>query len=51
MIDFFNNIKQKIKSYLIVNWLSDSIFDKGKIIFMGVVLFFLLVKIIHAIVT
>ena len=43
-------IKLSIKKYIFDNWNSDSIFNKGKIIFMGLVAFFLLWKLIYSII-
>lgn len=41
--------KEYVKDYITTNWNSDSLFNKGKIIFIGVVVFFILVKIISTI--
>lgn len=41
--------KEYVKDFVVTNWNSDGYFNKGKIIFIGVVLFFLLIKIISAI--
>ena len=43
-------IKLSIKKYIHNNWNSDRLFDKGKLIFIGVVLFFLLIKLISVII-
>ena len=40
-------IKLSIKKYILDNWNSDRLFDKGKIIAIGVVLFFILWKLIY----
>jgi hypothetical protein len=42
-------IKLSIKKYIFDNWNSDRLFDKGKIIAMGVVIFFILWKLIYSI--
>ena len=42
-------IKLSIKKYILDNWNSDRLFDKGKIIAMGVVIFFILWKLIYSI--
>lgn len=41
--------KDKVVNYVKKSWKSDSIFDKGKIIFIGVLIFFLLWKIVYSI--
>lgn len=46
---YWTVIKEKIKEYVVDNWSSDSFFDKGKIVFIGVVLFFIFIKIIYSI--
>jgi hypothetical protein len=42
-------IKETAKDWVVDNWKSDLIFDKGKVIFVGIVAFFVLVKIIYSI--
>ena len=42
-------IKEAAKDWVVDNWKSDLIFDKGKVIFVGIVAFFVLVKIIYSI--
>lgn len=49
MKQYWDIAKKKVIDYLKVNWNSDSIFHKGKIIAMGVVLFFILWKILYEI--
>jgi len=44
-------IKLSIKKYILDNWHSDRLFDKGKIIAIGIVLFFLLWKLIYELLT
>ena len=44
---YFELAKQKVIDYVKTSWNSDSIFDKGKVIFIGIVLFFVLWKIIY----
>ena len=41
--------KQYVKDYITTNWNSDSIFNKGKVIFLGLVAFFLVWKLLYAI--
>ena len=45
MKQYWNQIKYSIVSYVITNWNSDKIFDKGKIIAIGVVIFFYIMEI------
>lgn len=47
--EFYYIGKNKIKDYILTSWKSDNIYDKGKIVFIGVILFFILVKIIYSI--
>ena len=47
MEKYWNQIKYSIVSYVITNWNSNRIFDKGKIIAIGVVIFFILWKLIY----
>lgn len=49
MKQYWDIAKKKVIDYVTVNWNSDNIFDKSKIIAMGVVLFFILWKILYAI--
>ena len=48
MKKYWELIKTKVKSFVITNWNSDRIFDKGKIIAIGIVLFFILWKLIYS---
>jgi hypothetical protein len=41
--------KETVIEYVSENWNSDGYYNKGKLIFMGVVLFFILWKIIYSI--
>lgn len=41
-------IKLNIKKYIFENWNSERMFDKGKIIFIGLIAFFLLWKLIYS---
>ncbi len=43
----FEKIKLYIENYIIINWNSGKMFDKAKLIFMGLVLFFLIWKITY----
>ena len=45
----YNKGKLAVMAWVILNWTSDKIFNKGKVIFAGVVLFFLLVKLVYSI--
>jgi len=47
--EFYYIGKNKIKNYIQTSWQSENIYDKGKIVFIGVILFFILVKIIYSI--
>ncbi len=44
---YFELAKAKVINYVKTSWNSDSIFDKGKIVFIGIGLFFVLWKIIY----
>ena len=44
---YFELAKAKVIDYIKTSWNSDSIFDKGKVIFIGIGLFFVLCKIIY----
>lgn len=44
---YFELAKAKVINYVKSSWNSDSIFDKGKIIFLGIFAFFILWKIIY----
>lgn len=39
--------KQRVKDFVTSNWQSERLFDKGKIIAIGLVIFFLLWKLIY----
>ena len=41
--------KEKITEYVISNWRSDYIFNKGKVVFIGIVLLCVLLKIVFSI--
>ena len=49
MKKYWNQIKYSVISYAVTNWNSDRIFDKGKIIAIGLVIFFILWKLIYSI--
>lgn len=49
MKKYWDIVKNKVINYTLTNWNSDRIFDKGKIIAIGVVLVFLLWKLIYSI--
>lgn len=44
---YWSIVKEATKNWVVDNWKSDLIFDKGKVIFVGIVAFFVLVKIIY----
>ena len=46
---YFELAKAKVINYVKSSWNSDSVFDKGKIIFLGILTFFVLWKIIYSI--
>lgn len=48
--NFYNKAKLNIVYFVVSNWNSDRLFDKGKIIFIGIVLLFLLIKLIYTII-
>lgn len=49
MKEYLNLIKLKITSYIIINWNSGNYYGKGKIIFIGIVIFFMIWKAIYSI--
>lgn len=48
MKKYWEIIKNKVIEYTLLNWYSDSYFHKGKLIFIGVTLFFILCKLIYS---
>ena len=48
MKKYWDIAKEQVTNYIISNWRSDSIFDKGKLIFIGVALFFVLWKLLYS---
>jgi hypothetical protein len=44
---YWSIVKEAAKDWLVDNWKSDLIFDKGKVIFVGIVVLFVLIKIIY----
>ena len=44
---YWSIVKEAAKDWVVDNWKSDLMFDKGKVIFVGVVVFFVLIKIIY----
>ena len=44
---YWTIVKESAIDWVVDNWKSDLIFDKGKVIFVGIVLFFVLIKIIY----
>ena len=44
---YWSIVKEAAIDWVVDNWKSDLIFDKGKVIFVGIVLFFVLIKIIY----
>ena len=51
MKEYWNLIKNRIELFVVTNWNSNRIFDKGKIIFIGVVLFFIIVNLLYSLFT
>ena len=51
MKEYWDLVKNKVVQYVKTNLESERIFDKGKIIFIGLVVFLLFFKVIHSIVT
>ena len=46
---YYDIAKAEATKWVVDGWNSDSIFQKGKVIFVGVVLFFILWKLIYSI--
>ena len=44
---YWSIVKKAAIDWVVDNWKSDLIFDKGKVIFVGIVVFFVLIKIIY----
>ena len=44
---YWSIVKEAAIDWVVDNWKSDLIFDKGKVIFVGIVVFFVLIKIIY----
>ena len=44
---YWTIVKEAAIDWVVDNWKSDLIFDKGKVIFVGIVVFFVLIKIIY----
>ena len=51
MKKYWDLVKNKVIQYVETNLESERIFDKGKIIFIGLVVFLLFFKVIHSIIT
>ena len=51
MKGYWDLVKSKVVHYVETNLESERIFDKGKIIFIGLVVFLLFFKVIHSIIT
>lgn len=49
MKKYFDLIKNKIIDYTLSNWYSDKLFNKGKIIFIYIILLFIIIKLIYSI--
>ena len=45
---YWNIVKEAATDWVVDNWKSDLIFDKGKVIFVGIVVFFVLIKILYS---
>lgn len=50
MKKYWDFIVDKVKNYVVTNWQKEGYFDKGKIIFIGLVAFFLIWKIIYSVI-
>jgi hypothetical protein len=48
MKKYWDIVKKQVTDYIKTNWNSDSYFNKGKLIFIGVTLFFVLWKLIYS---
>ena len=44
---YWSIVKEAAIDWVVDNWKSDLLFDKGKVIFVGVIAFFVLIKIIY----
>ena len=44
---YWTIVKEAAIDWVADNWKSDLMFDKGKVIFVGIVVFFVLIKIIY----
>ena len=44
---YWSIVKKAAKDWVVDNWKSDLLFDKGKVIFVGVIACFVLIKIIY----
>lgn len=44
---YWSIVKEAATDWVVDNWKSDLMFDKGKVIFVGIVVFFVLIKIIY----
>lgn len=51
MKEYWDLVKSTVVNYVETNLESERIFDKGKIIFIGLVVFLLFFKVIHFIIT
>ena len=51
MKEYWDLVKNKVVQYVKTNLESESIFDKGKIVFIAVVVILLFFKFIHSIIT
>ncbi len=49
MKEYYELAKMKIKNYILSNWQSDYIFNKGKVVFIGIILLCILLKIVFTI--
>lgn len=49
MKEYWTIAKEYVKDYIITNWNSDSLFNKGKVVFIGLVAFFLIWKLLYGI--
>jgi len=45
---YWSIVKEATKNWVVDNWKSDLMFDKGQVIFVGIVVFFIVVKVLHS---
>ena len=45
---YWSIVKEAAIDWVVDNWKSEYMFDKGKVIFVGIVAFFIVVKVLHS---